>query len=313
MSKIVILGAGHVGSLCTLNLAMSGICGEIALIDIDEGKADSQAKDIADATAFMRRPVKIYAGTYADCGDADILVISVGVSRKPGQTRLDMLGDTIDIMKDVVAKLSQTEFNGIIISISNPCDIVVNYARKHLDYPAGRIFGTGTSLDTARLRRTLHELTGVDMRSIQCFAMGEHGDSSMVPFSHITLMGKPLTELIEEKPEIYGKVTREILEERTHQIGMEIIIGKGSTEFGIGAALAELCQAVLYDERRVFPVSAYLAGEYGKSDFYAGVPAVIGRNGVEEILSLKLTEPEQAAFDASCAVIQEHNRMAEAR
>lgn len=313
MSKIVVLGAGHVGSLCTLNLAMSGICGEIALIDIDERKADSQAKDIADATAFMRRPVKIYAGTYADCDDADILVISVGVSRKPGQTRLDMLGDTIDIMKDVVAKLKQTKFNGMIISISNPCDIVVNYARKHLGYPAQKIFGTGTSLDTARLRRTLHELTGVDMRSIQCFAMGEHGDSSMVPLSHVTLMGKPLTELIQEHPEVYGKVTLSVLEERTHQIGMEIIIGKGSTEFGIGAALAEICQAVLYDEKRVFPVSAYLDGEFGKSGFHVGVPAVIGKNGVEEILTLKLTESEQAAFDASCEVIQKHNELAEAR
>lgn len=313
MSKIVILGAGHVGSLCALNLAMAGICGEIALIDIDEKKADSQAKDVADATAFMRRPVQVYAGTYADCNDADILVNAVGVSRKPGQTRLDMLGDTIDIMKDVVGKLAGTRFQGIFISISNPCDIVANYARKHLGYPAGRVFGTGTSLDTARLRRTLHELTGVDMRSIQCFAMGEHGDSSMVPYSHIMVMGKPLAELTREKPEVYGRATLEILEERTHQIGMEIIIGKGSTEFGIGAALAELCQAVLYDERRVFPVSAYLTGQYGHSGFHAGVPAVIGKNGVEEILTLPLTEAEQAAFDRSCQVIQEHIVLAEAR
>ena len=313
MSKIVILGAGHVGSLCALNLAMAGICGEIALIDIDEAKADSQAKDVSDATAFMRRPVSVHAGTYADCEDADILVNAVGVSRKPGQTRLDMLGDTIDIMKDVVGKLSQTRFQGIFISISNPCDIVADYARKHLGYPAARVFGTGTSLDTARLRRTLHELTGVDMRSLQCFAMGEHGDSSMVPYSQITIMGKPLTERIAECPEVYGRATREILEERTHQIGMEIIIGKGSTEFGIGAALADLCQAVLYDERRVFPVSAYLTGQYGHRGFHAGVPAVIGKNGVEEILELKLTPEEQAAFDRSCQVIQEHIALAEAR
>ena len=313
MSKIVILGAGHVGSLCALNLAMAGICGEIALIDIEEAKADSQAKDVADATAFLRRPVRIYAGSYADCDDADILINAVGVSRKPGQTRLDMLGDTIDIMKDVVGKLSRTRFHGIFISISNPCDIVVHYARTRLGYPAERIFGTGTSLDTARLRRTLHELTGVDMRSIQCFAMGEHGDSSMVAYSHITLMGKPLTELAAERPEVYGKAARDILEERTHQIGMEIIIGKGSTEFGIGAAVAELCQAVLYDERRVFPVSALLTGQYGHRGFHAGVPAVIGKNGVEEILTLKLTDEEQAAFDRSCQVIQEHIALAEAR
>jgi len=154
-------------------------------------------------------------------------------------------------MKDVTARLNQTAFDGYFISIFNPCDVVVNYAREHMKLPKNRIFGTGTLLDTARLRLTLHQLTGVSANSIECFAMGEQVDSSMVAMSQISFMGKPLAQLQQEKPQIFGKVTYDILLERTHQLGMEIVIGKGSTEFGIGAALAMVCKAVLHDEKRI--------------------------------------------------------------
>lgn len=313
MSKIVILGAGHVGSMCALNLANLGICREIVLIDIVSEKADAQAKDVSDATVFLDSVPVVRAGSYADCDDADIVVNAVGVSRKPGQTRLDMLGESIDIMKDVIGKLKATSFSGVFISISNPCDVVVNYARKHLGLPANRIFGTGTSLDTARLRLTLHKLTGIAPASIQCFALGEHGDSSMIPMSHISLMGKSLDELKEEDPARFEGVTEDTLLERTHQLGMEIVIGKGSTEFGIGAALAHLCKAVLYDEKKIYPISALLEGQYGQSGLMAGVPAIIGKNGVEKILELHLTEQEQEKFNASCEVIRQYNEKAENR
>lgn len=313
MAKIVILGAGHVGSMCALNLAQLGICEEIVLIDVVEGKADAQAKDVADATVFMNRMPIVREGNYRDCDDADIIVNAVGVSRKPGQTRLDLLDVTIDIMEEVVEKLNKTAFHGFFISISNPCDIVVNYVREHMNMPKNRIFGTGTMLDTARLRLTLHQLTGIAANSIECFAMGEHGDSSMVAMSQISFMGKPLYELQVEKPEIFGKVTQDILLERTHQLGMEIVIGKGSTEFGIGAALAQLCKTVLYDEKRIFPVSAYLDGEYGQSGLMAGVPAIIGRKGVEEIIELKLNQEEEKAFAHSCDIIRTYITKANAR
>ena len=192
---------------------------------------------------------------------------------------------------------------GYFISISNPCDVVVNYAREHMKLPKNRIFGTGTLLDTARLRLTLHQLTGVSANSIECFAMGEHGDSSMVAMSQITFMGKPLAQLQQEKPQIFGKVTYDILLERTHQLGMEIVIGKGSTEFGIGAALAMVCKAVLHDEKRILPVSALLEGEYGQN----------GKGGVEEIIELSLNEQEQKAFAASCDVIRAYIAKANAR
>ena len=313
MSKIVILGAGHVGSLCALQLAFSGICREVVLIDILKEKAASQAKDVADATAFMQRQTIVRAGSYVDMDDADILVNAVGVSRKPGQTRLDLLDVSVDIMDQVIGQMQKTRFRGIIISISNPCDVVANYFRIHYGYPAERIFGTGTSLDTARLRRTISEMASVDMKSVTCYALGEHGDSSIVPVSQICIGGESLLRLQEREPERFGKISREILEERTHQIGMEIVIGKGSTEFGIGAALADLCKAVLYDEHRVFPVSALLKGEYGQEGLMVGVPAIIGKNGVEMILELPLTDGEKADFDVSCDIVRAYNQKAENR
>lgn len=309
MSKIVILGAGHVGSLCALSLGYKGVASEIVLIDILEEKAASQAKDVEDAMMFVSRVPVVKAGDYSDCDDADIIINAVGVSRKPGQTRLDLLDVTIDIMKDVVDKIAKTKFAGIFISISNPCDIVADYARRMLNLPKNRIFGTGTSLDTARLRLTLHKLTGMSPASIQCFALGEHGDSSISPISCVAIQGKPLREWMEERPETFGKITVEQLEERTHNLGMEIVIGKGSTEFGIGAATADLCKAVLYDEKKVFPVSALLEGEYGESGLMAGVPAIIGKDGMEGVVEMHLTEEEQAGFHRSCDVIRNYISM----
>ena len=313
MSKIVILGAGHVGVLCAMNLAYCGICREIVLIDVEKEKAEAQAKDVADATAFLPRQTVIRAGEYSDLDDADILVNAVGISRRPGQTRLDMLDFSVDIMDEVIKNMKQTKFQGIIISISNPCDVIAQYFRVQYGYPAEKIFGTGTSLDTARLRRTISELAGVDMKSVTCYALGEHGDSSMVPMSQVRIGGEKLLKLQKENPDRFGNITRELLEDRTHQIGMEIVIGKGSTEFGIGAAVADLCKAVLYDEHRVLPVSTVLNGEYHQTDLMIGVPALIGRNGVEMILELPLTAEEQAALNHSCDVVREYNEKARKR
>lgn len=301
--KIVIIGVGHVGSHCALNIATAGICEEIVFIDIDELKAESHAKDIKDAVYFMNHPVEIRVGDYNDCTDADILIISIGCSRKVGQTRLDMLEGTIKEMKSVTSNIVNSKFAGILITISNPADIVANYARIHTNLPKYRVFGTGTSLDTARLRRTISEITNKDARSIQCFSMGEHGDSSMIPFSSITIGGKPLHEIINVKD--YDTIL-----ERTRSIGNEIIDGKGSTEFGIAAATTDLCKAILYNEHRILPVSAYLNGEYNKKGYHVGVPAVIGRNGIEEVIEISLNNEEKELFNKSCEVIQKHNEIA---
>jgi L-lactate dehydrogenase len=308
--KIVIIGAGHVGSHCAFSLMTQGDASEIVLIDIDQPKAAAQAGDIADAAAFMPHPVIIRAGDYKDCRDAVIVVIAAGVPRKPGQTRLDTMGDSVRVMQEIIDPLKNSGFGGILICISNPADVIADYMRKHTGWPKHRVFSTGTSLDTARLKRVLHEKTGIDARSIQCFSMGEHGDSSMIPFSQVTIGGKSLFELTEEKPSIYGHLDLEHVLHRTRTIGMDIINGKNSTEFGIGLVLADMAKAIFHDEHRVMPVSALLEGEYGQTGLHIGVPAVIGKNGIEEIIELRLNAEEQGLFEQSCQVIRKHIALA---
>ncbi len=300
--KIVILGAGHVGSHCAYSLAMQAVCDELVLVDTDAVKAQSQAMDLADAGLFYPAGVKIRAGSYADCHDADIVVVAAGVPRLPGQTRLDVMNGTVEAMKGLCRDLKAAAPQGIVITISNPCDVIADYIRRHAGLDARRVFGTGTGLDTARARRVFAAQLGVDVRSVSLYALGEHGDSSMLPFSCASVGGQPY---------VPGSVDEAYTLSRTHEIGMDIIEGKGSTEFGIGSVLAQAARAVLCDEKRILPASAYLGGEYGHAGFHIGVPCVIGRGGVESVVALPLTESEQAAFDASCAVVEHHVALAE--
>lgn len=309
--KIVIIGAGHVGSHCAYALVIQGICNEIVLIDLDQVKAESHAMDIADSVSFLGTSVIVRTGDYKDCEDADIIVISAGVPRLPGQTRLDTLGASVECMKDIVTHLNEVKISGIIITISNPADIIADYVRKGTGLPKHRVFSTGTSLDTARMRRTVGDLCSVDPHSVVGYAMGEHGDSSMIPFSHLTISGKNYRELKEENPDRYGALSEGVVLERTHMRGMDIINGKGSTEFGIGYVLADMAKAVLMNEHRALPASVLLEGEYGQKNVHAGVPCIIGSNGIEEIIELKLTEEESQQFAASCDIIRKHIKMAE--
>lgn len=309
--KIVIIGAGHVGSHVAMALCFQGTCDEIVFIDKDNAKAVSNCYDVADACLFLGSTTKISVGDYNDCKDADIIVISIGMPRKPGQTRLEMLNDSIIMLKDVIDHLKPIDYKGIIISITNPADIIAHYARKHLGLPRERCFSTGTSLDTARLKRTVSELADIDRKSVTTCAIGEHGDSSFVPFSTLTLGGKNYKELQEAKPDKYGNLTEDFVLERTRYIGYDIINGKGSTEFGIGAACADICKAIFHDEKRVIPASVLLEGEYGMKDVSCGVPCVIGRNGIEDIIELPLNEKEKEQLAYTCKVIRENIERAE--
>ena len=281
--KVVIIGAGHVGSHVAMALCFQGTCDEIAFIDIDREKAVANCYDVADACLFLGSTTKIKVGDYEDCRDADIIVNSIGMPRKPGQTRLDMLDDSIRMLKDVVENLKPIDFKGIFVSITNPADVIANYARVHLGLPRERCFSTGTSLDTARLKRTVSELANIDRKSVTTCAIGEHGDSSFVPFSTLTLGGK----------------------------NYDIINGKGSTEFGIGAACADICKAIFHDEKRVIPASVLLEGEYGIDGVACGVPCVIGRNGIEDIIELELNDKEKEQMAHTCSVIKDYCERAE--
>ena len=300
--KIVILGAGHVGSHVARALAAGAIGREIVLVDLLPEKAAAQAMDVADSLTYPAVPVTVRAGTYADCADADVTVSAIGKAREPGQTRLDLLGDSARMIHGLAKELRKTGLGGPVVSITNPCDIMADCLRAGLGMDRFRAFGTGTLLDTARLLRTLSEQTGCPRDRIEACVLGEHGDSSMIPFSAVRVDGKPA----EEAPG-FDAVTAL---RRTHEIGMDIIDGKGSTEFGIGQATAFLIRQMLLDTKAVLPLSVRLAGEYGLRDVQCGVPCVIGRQGIEGIVELPLTEGERRDLDRSAEVIRTHTRLA---
>ncbi len=306
--KAIIIGAGHVGSHAGYALASQGIVEEIVLIDIDVAKAKAQALDIFDATVYLPRHVIVRAGDYEDATDADLIIIAAGPlpSIESGQTRMDTLGQTIEVVKDIIPKIRQSGFSGIIISISNPADVIAHYIQHQLPYPPERIISTSTTLDSARLRRVISERVGIDQKSIYAYALGEHGESQMVPWSTVTIAGKPILELIAEKPEKYGDLNLSELSNLGRLGGWSILEGKGSTEFGIGASLAEVSRAILSDEKRVLPISVGLHGEYGHKEVYVSVPAVLGKDGVEEIIELHLTTEEKKAFDQSVKTLREN-------
>lgn len=299
--KIVIVGAGHVGSHVGRALAAEGICDEVVLIDKLPQKAEAQAMDIADELSFPPSDTRVRAGAYADCADADITVVAIGKAREPGQTRLDLLGDSVRMAHGLAGQLRAGGVGGLLISITNPCDIIAGCLRELLGMDRMRAFGTGTLLDTARLIRVLSEQTGAARRSIEACVLGEHGDSSMIPFSALRIEGNAASEVPGFDPD-------QALQ-RTHGIGMDIIEGKGSTEFGIGQATAWLCHAILTDAQKVLPLSVGLRGEYGLDGINCGVPCVVGRHGIERIIELPLTASERDALFTSAAVLEKHTRL----
>lgn len=299
--KIVILGAGHVGSHCAYALAACGVCEEIVLVDVIPEKAYAQALDVADSVSLMARPVQVRSGEVSECRDASLVVVAIGEPRKPGQTRLDLLGRSVELLKDLIRELKPLDISCPVVTVTNPADIVADYLRKGLGMDRRRCFGTGTLLDTTRLVRCISQAAGTDRRSVCAFSMGEHGDSSMIPFSAVTVGGVPFEKL---------GLSKENILTQTRQAGMEIIEGKGSTEFGIGRCVAELAACILRDEKRILPVSVLLEGEYGQQGVHCGVPCRIGKDGVEEIIVLDLTAEEQQMLDASCQVIRKHIALA---
>ncbi len=302
-SKVVILGAGHVGSHVAMALAAGNVCSRIVLVDKVPGKAAAQAADVADSLSCLPDTPEVCEGTYSDCAGADVTVCAIGKPREPGQTRLDLLGDSVCMVLELAESLKDPPPGGIVISITNPCDIIADCLRRALGMDRTRCFGTGTLLDTARLKRILSEQTRLPRAAVDAVVLGEHGDSSMIPFSALRLDGRPAAE-------VPGFDAQDALD-RTHQTGMDIIEGKGSTEFGIGQATALLIRTVLTDGRLTLPLSTALQGEYGVTGISCGVPCTVGRKGILSISQLPLTPPEQAAFDRSIGVLKQYTHLAE--
>ncbi len=304
--KVGIIGAGNVGPHVALNLAIQGLADEIVFYDIKEKKAAAEAMDIMDAVSYMPHHVTCYGGTVDDMRDADIIVNASGKTRRPEQTRLDMMDEAVETTKQFAPLIAKSGFDGIIISISNPCDIIAEYLQHLLDWPKARIIGSGTALDSARLQMQLAAQLGVNRRSVTAYLLGEHGDSSMIPWSHVFVAGKPVDELLSENPGKYKMDSHADVLEKVHRGGYFENDGKGCTEFGVASATAELIRAIFHDEHKILPCSVYLDNLYGVKDTFASVPVKVGANGIEDIIEIHLTPEEQQEFESSIKILKEH-------
>ena len=304
--KVGIIGAGNVGSHLGLQLAVQGLADEVVFYDVNNDKAMGESLDLMDAVSYQPHHFEAYAGTIDDMKDADIMINASGKPRLPGQTRLDMMDGGIATTKEFLPLIEKSGFDGIIISISNPCDIIAEYIQYKLDYPKNKIIGSGTALDSARLQYQLSDQLKINRRSLTAYLLGEHGDSSMIPWSHVTVAGKKLDELLAEKPELYKMDPKDVILEKVHREGYVENTTKGCTEFVVTSATAEMVRAIYHNEHKVLPVSVYLDGPYGISDSFASVPVKIGKDGVEDIIELHLTEEENAELQASIKVLKEH-------
>lgn len=310
--RVVIIGAGHVGSHVGVSLAAQGICDEIVFIDTDSKKAVAQTEDLFDATAYFPHHVEVWAGDYSALDDAEICVISAGSlpDFAAGEDRMDSLGLTMREIKPISKAIKERNYKGIIISISNPADVIARYIQSATGIPAERVVSTSTTLDSARLKKILARELRVDQKSITAYVMGEHGESQMVAWSQVLIGGRSLLSLMKERPEEYGRMNLKKMAGDARYGGWLVLEGKGSTEFGIGASAAELIKAILANERKILPISTMLNGEYGQNDVYASVPAALGREGVCEIIELELTEDELAEFAASCDAMRKSYALA---
>nr|WP_314464875.1 L-lactate dehydrogenase [uncultured Clostridium sp.] len=305
-SKVAVAGCGLVGSSTAFSLVTQGVCDEILMIDINEERALGEVLDLRDTIKYLDRNVKVRKANYSDCSDVDIIVITAGAPPQKGQTRLDTLEVSARIVKTIVDPVMASGFDGIFIVVSNPVDIIAHYVYKLSGLPKNQVIGTGSSLDTSRLQNFIAELVNVDPRSVYAYSMGEHGDSQMVPWSTVTVAGKPFNDIIQDNKDLVGDVNLDEIVKKTTLEGWEIYNRKGTTYYGIATACAGIIKAILYDENRIIPVSTLLEGEYGETDVFAGVPTILNRTGAADILEIHMTDEELDKFHQSVEILREY-------
>ena len=302
--KVVLVGTGFVGMSMAYSMLNRGGVNELILIDIDKDKTKGEEMDLSHGLPFAPQKMVIKAGDYEECKDAQVIVITAGIAQKPGQTRLELVETNTKIMKDITKNIMKSGFNGIIIVASNPVDLMTYVVSKVSGLPRNQVFGSGTVLDTARLRYIISDYLKVSSKNIHAYIMGEHGDSSFVPWEHAYVGCKKIKDVMKD-----GKHPMEDLN-KIHQdvvnAAYEIIDKKKATYYGIGMALSKIVKSVLDNDNSILTVSTYLKdGQYGQDDIFIGVPAIINSNGVRELLQLELNAEEQEKLDNSCKIIKE--------
>jgi L-lactate dehydrogenase len=299
LNRIAIIGCGHVGTTGAYSLLLSGTAEELVLIDKDKDRLIGEAMDLQHSVP-LTRPVRIWAGTYADAATADIVVITAGAASDPGETRLDLLDRNVVVIREIMLELSAVNFDGIVLMTTNPVDILAQVAQEESCLPPEKVIGTGTVLDTARLKAMLGEELGVEARSVHAYMIGEHGDSEVAAWDAARIGGVSLVDFCKSNCPDLDKLL-----ERVRDAAPEIVKHKGYTSFAIASCVTKICEAILHDEHTILPVSTMMTGQYKIEGVYLSLPCVIGREGVERILELPLNQSEHQGLQDSAALLKQ--------
>ena len=302
--KAAVIGCGFVGSATAFTLMQSRLFSEMVLLDVNMEKADGEAKDIAHGIPFAGQ-MKIYAGTYDDAADAAIIIITAGANQKPGETRLDLVQKNTVIYQSIIPEIVKRDFGGILLIVSNPVDILTYVALKLSGLPENQVLGSGTVLDTARLKYALGEHLGVDSRSVHSFIVGEHGDSEIAAWSSTNVSGIPLNDFCEMRGHFNHDAAMDAIAEKVKNSAYEIISKKQATYYGIAMSVKRICECIVRNERSILPVSAMMHGEYGIEDITLSMPAIVGIGGVETHVPIALSEEEAEKLVESAGKLKE--------
>lgn len=302
--KVAIIGNGFVGSSCAFALMQSGLLTEMILIDADKNRAEGEALDIAHGLPFAR-PMKIIAGDYDDIADAAIIVVTAGAGQKPGETRLDLVKKNAAIFGSIIPELKKRDCGGILLIVANPVDILTHIALKLSGFSENRVFGSGTTLDTARLKYLLGEHLSVDARSVHAWIIGEHGDSEIAAWSSANVSGVPISEFCEMRGFTQHDAHMKEIAEDVKNSAYKIIEKKKATYYGVAMAVRRICEAIIRDEKSILPVSSVQHGAFGIDGVTLSMPAIVGKDGVEKQIPIQLSEKEQQALKKSAAALKE--------
>ena len=303
LRKAAIIGCGFVGSASAFALMQSGLFSEIVLIDADKDKAEGEALDISHGLPFAK-PMQIYAGDYDDAADASIAIVTAGAGQKPGETRLDLVKKNVGIFGKIIPEFKKRDFQGILLIVANPVDILTYAAARLSGLPENRVFGSGTVLDTARLKYILGEHLGVDSRSVHAFILGEHGDSEIAAWSSANVSGVPLNDFCEMRGHHDHIKAMHDIAESVKNSAYEIIEKKKATYYGIAMSVRRICEAIVLDQKSVLPVSHIQHGAFGIDGVPLSVPAIVGKDGIEAAVPISLSDEEQDALQQSADALE---------
>ncbi len=301
--KAAIVGCGFVGSASAFSLMQSGLFSELVLIDADQNKAQGEALDISHGLPFAK-PVQIYAGNYDDIKDASVIIVTAGAGQKPGETRLDLVKKNVGIFKSVIPEISSRNMDAILLIVANPVDILTYAAAKISGYPENRVFGSGTVLDSARLKYLLGEHLEVDSRSVHAFIIGEHGDSEIAAWSSANVSGIPINNFCEMRGHYHHEEAMKRIAESVKNSAYEIIEKKKATYYGIAMSVKRICEAIVRDEKSILPVSSIQHDNHGITGVSLSMPSIVGKNGVETTVPIELNEAEETALKSSAETLQ---------